>query len=185
MDKLIRTLEAYSPCDEQEESARIFMADFARNHSDCLSRQNTQAHFTASAWIVNKSRDRVLMVFHNIYNAWSWTGGHADDCDDLLLLALREAQEETGISAFSVISDGIFSIEILNVAEHIKNGSAVKAHQHLNVTYLLEAEDTLPLKVKADENSAVAWHSLRDAENTPEEQMRPIYEKLNRKLREL
>lgn len=185
MDKLIESLKTYIPHDEDERKARSFMQAFIAQNPDCLTRENETAHFTASAWIVNKNRDKALMVFHNIYNAWSWTGGHADGCDDMLAVALKEAREETGISDFSVLSDNIFSVEILNVGGHVKKGKTVKAHRHLNVTYLLEADDTLPLKVREEENSAVAWLSLQNAENTPEEQMRPIYEKLNRKLREL
>ena len=52
---------------------------------------------TASGFIVNEARNKTLMVHHNIYNSWSWTGGHADGDSDLLAVALREAREETGI----------------------------------------------------------------------------------------
>ena len=29
---------------------------------------------TASAWVVNPGRTKVLMVYHNIYKSWSWLG---------------------------------------------------------------------------------------------------------------
>ncbi len=183
MDRLISALTAYKPFDESEKSARAFMTDFAQTHPDCLLRDNKTAHFTASAWIVNKQRDKVLMVFHNIYNAWSWTGGHADGEEDMLSVSRREASEETGITALSLLDDGFFSVEVLNVAEHVKRGKTVKAHKHLNCTFLFEADDSAKTQIKKDENSAVAWLSLDDAENTPEEQMRLIYKKLNRKLK--
>ena len=48
---------------------------------------------TSSGLIFNKNLDKILMVHHNIYNTWSWTGGHADGEDDLLKVAIKEAKE--------------------------------------------------------------------------------------------
>ena len=56
------------------------------------------AHMTASSWIVNEDYTKVLMIYHNIYNSWAWTGGHADGDEDLLHVAVKEAREETGLS---------------------------------------------------------------------------------------
>mgnify|MGYP002237558723 CR=1 FL=1 len=52
---------------------------------------------TASAWVVNKDRSKVLMIYHNIYNSWSWLGGHADGETDLLAVAIREVREEAAL----------------------------------------------------------------------------------------
>lgn len=46
---------------------------------ELLTRENPVCHFTASAWVVNPGRDKVLMAYHNIYHSWSWLGGHADE----------------------------------------------------------------------------------------------------------
>ena len=73
-----------------------------------LVRDNEFAHFTASNWIVNKERTKVLMIYHNIYKTWAWTGGHSDGEEDLLKVALKEAEEETGIKNFKVLSNGIY-----------------------------------------------------------------------------
>lgn len=54
-------------------------------------------HFSASVWTVNKERTKTLMVYHNIYNSWSWIGGHADGEEDLCAVAMRELTEETGL----------------------------------------------------------------------------------------
>ena len=123
------------------------------------------------------------MAYHRIYNAWAWTGGHADGEADLLAVALREAAEETGVHARAV-SPEIFSLEILTVDGHEKHGRYVPSHLHLNVTYLLEADPTEPIRAKADENAAVRWFSLEDAlENCAEKWMvRRVYSKLNAKL---
>ena len=69
---------------------------------------------TASAWVVNRERTKVLMVYHNIYNSWSWLGGHADGETDLLSVAVREVKEEAGISNVRPVSEEIFFPGILD-----------------------------------------------------------------------
>lgn len=76
--KLINQIKEYKPYNEQEENDKILILDWIRNNENAFSRENTVAHMTASAWVVNRERTRVLMVYHNIYNSWSWLGGHAD-----------------------------------------------------------------------------------------------------------
>ena len=70
--KLINQIKEYKPYNEQEESDKILILDWIRNNENAFSRENTVAHMTASAWVVNRERTRVLMVYHNIYNSWSW-----------------------------------------------------------------------------------------------------------------
>jgi len=104
--------------------------------------QNEIAHITSSAFIINKDKDKVLMVYHNIYNSWSWVGGHVDGEEDLLYVAMKEAKEETVIKNVSPVSDNILSMDILPVLghRHIRKGKYVPPHLHLSVTYLLEAD---------------------------------------------
>ena len=135
----------------------------ALKQPDSFTRQNETAHFTASAWVVNPARDRVLMIYHNIYKSWSWTGGHADGETDLLAVALREVAEETGLQTLRPVSRELFSVEILTVDGHEKRERYVPSHLHLNCTYLIEADDTEPLRVKPDENSGVRWFAPREA----------------------
>ena len=89
------------------------------------------------------------------------------------------------VSSISIIGRAIKAgvIEVLPVNSHVKRGKFVSAHLHLNVTYLLQADDSLPIRPKPDENSAVAWLPLREAaENREEPFMTVIYRKLNQKL---
>ena len=81
---------------------------------------------------------RFLMAYHNIYDSWAWTGGHADGEADFLKVAIREAMEETGITRVTPVTEDIFSLEVLTVDGHEKKGAYVSSHLHLNVTYLLE-----------------------------------------------
>ena len=183
MQALRQKIETFQPLCEQEVQDRLLMLRAIDELPTPLTRQNGFAHFTASSWIVNPARDRVLMAYHNIYRAWAWTGGHADGDSDLLSVALREAREETGVETLMPLGREIYSLEIVPVDAHIKRGRFVSAHLHLNVTYLLEADDRQPLRCKPDENSAVAWRTLFDAEASLEEpRMAEIYRKLNARL---
>ena len=98
----------------------------------------------------------------------------------------REAMEETGVTEIRVISEDIFSLEILTVDGHEKRGVYVPSHLHLNVTYLLEADEAEVLRIKPDENSGVRWFSLEEALAACSEpwMIERVYKKLNAKVRE-
>lgn len=134
-ENLIRQIENYPPFNEQEEKDKALLLGWISNNENAFSRENTVAHITASAWVVNKDRSKVLMVYHNIYNSWSWMGGHADGETDLLSVAIREVKEEAGISNVRPVSEEIFSLESLTVDGHVKKGNYVSSHLHLNIRW--------------------------------------------------
>ena len=175
----------YQPFNEQEARDKALILRFLEQNEDAFLRENRIAHMTASAWVVNPGRDKVLMVYHKIYDSWSWTGGHADGEEDLLAVALREVTEETGVTRVRPVSKDIFSLETVTVDGHEKRGEYVSSHLHLNVTYLLEADDTEPLRICEDENKRVAWFSLEGALEASTEPwfVKRIYGKLNEKLK--
>ena len=177
----------YQPFNEQEQRDKQEILHFLERNDDAFLRQNRIAHMTASAWVVNPGRDKVLMVYHRIYDSWSWTGGHADGEEDLLAVALRELAEETGVTHVRPVSKDIFSLETVTVDGHEKRGEYVPSHLHLNVTYLLEADDTQALRVCEDENKGVAWFGLDEALQASTEPwfVKRIYGKLNEKLKKM
>ena len=177
-------IEAYRPCNEQEARDKAVILDFLDQHEDAYLRTNLLAHMTASAWVVNPAHSRVLMVYHKLYDSWSWTGGHADGEEDLLAVALREVREETGVHNVRPVSEEIYSLEVLTVDGHEKRGEYVPSHLHLNVTYLLEADEHDALTVCEEENSGVRWFTLEDALKASTEPwfVERIYRKLNDKL---
>ena len=184
-DEMIQKIREYKPFNEQEERDREVLLRLLSGVEDVYSRENLTAHMTASAWVVNENRDKVLMAYHNIYHSWSWLGGHADGERDLLAVALREVGEESGVIHVRPLSEEIFSLEILTVDGHEKRGKYVPSHLHLNLTYLLEAREGDALSMKADENSGVAWFGLEEAVKASTEPWfkERIYGKLNEKLR--
>ena len=180
-------IEAYVPQNQQEVGDKEMMLEYLRLFpDDILTRQNRVAHFTASGFVVNSDASRVLMAHHNLYKVWAWTGGHADGEGDLLSVALREAREETGVEHIRPLSTALASLEILPVWGHVKRGAWVPSHQHLNVTYLLTADEADPLQIRPEENTRVGWLPAdRLLEYTNEWQMDEVYTKLLARARAL
>lgn len=180
-------LENYQPYNEQETADLAVILHLLDTQEDIFTRENKTAHMSASSWLLNRTHDKVLMIYHNIYQSWSWTGGHADGEEDLLAVAIREAMEETGVTDIRPVNakESIFSVEILTVDGHEKRGAYVPSHLHLNVTYLLEADEEEVLRVKPDENSGVKWFTLEGALKECSEpwMIERIYKKLNDKLK--
>lgn len=177
---LLQTIKNYTPVNEQEAHDKEQMLRFIMQNEDYLERRNSIAHFTASMWTVNKERTKTLMVYHNIYNSWSWIGGHADGCEDLCAVALRELQEETGVGHATLVSDEIFSLETLTVDGHVKKGIYVPSHLHFNVTYLAEADECEKLIANEAENQAVKWWTFGEALKVSSEpwMVERVYKKL-------
>ena len=181
---IIESIENYRPYNEQEQKDKEVILNCLKTQEDIFFRENRLAHMTASAWVVNPQKTKVLMVYHNIYNSWSWLGGHADGERDLLKVAMKEVREESGVKRLRPVSDSIYSLEVLTVDGHVKKGEYVSSHLHLNVTYLLEAKEEEELQVKDDENSNVAWFEKEKAIEASTEPwfQECIYRKLNDKL---
>lgn len=180
MKALLEKIKDFVPSCEQERKDKEIILRFAEQNPDCLLRDNETAHFTASAWIVNRERTKVLFVYHKIYDSWSWVGGHADGDADLAAVALREANEETGITSDRLVPDDILSLEIITVEAHIRKGEYVAPHLHLNLTYLIEADENEPLTLNKDETKGVKWFTFDEAlkaSNEPKMKDR-VYKKL-------
>lgn len=182
----IELIKAYTPYNEQEEKDKAVILYCIERFEDVLTRKNEIAHITSSAFVVNRTKDKVLVVHHNIYNSWSWTGGHADGEEDLLAVAMKELNEETGVKNSHPVTLDIFSLDILPVLGHTRRGNYVSPHIHLSIAFLIEADETDVLIVKEDENSGVKWiplDELNDYSNEPH--MHKLYDKLIFKIKEL
>ncbi|NMA85601.1 MAG: NUDIX hydrolase [Epulopiscium sp.] len=183
---LVSIIERYTPYNEQEKKDKEVILHCINIFDDVLTRNNKVAHITSSAFIINETKDKVLMVHHNIYNSWSWTGGHADGEEDLLAVAVKEAKEETGVKNVQPVIADIFSLDILPVLGHIRRREYISSHLHLSVAYLVEVNEDEPLSVKPDENSNVQWIPLDKVEEYADEpHMWKVYNKIISKMKEL
>lgn len=155
-------IENYVPFDEDEIKIREYLLKWIDTFDDVLTRDNEFGHFASSAFVVNKARTKMLAVYHNIYDAWIFPGGHADGEEDLLSVALREVCEETGLKA-KVLDNSIFAISASPIVGHVKRGKFVPAHTHLDVVYLFEADDKEELSFREDESKGVKWIPFEEA----------------------
>ncbi len=181
---LFDEISRYTPYNEQEERDKAQMLGFIERNDDYLLRSNTVAHFSTSLWTVNRERTKVLMIYHNIYKSWAWVGGHADGIEDLHAVALRELEEETGIKNARFADDEILSLETLTVNGHIKRGQYVPSHLHMNISYLVEADEADSIRIKEDENSGVRWFTFDEALEAASEKwiVENVYKKIVDKL---
>lgn len=178
-------IKNYIPYNEQEECDKEYFLRFINTFDDVLTRDNIFGHFTSSALVVNKERTKMLVVYHIINDGWMYPGGHADGEEDLLSVALREVEEETGLKA-KVLDKNIFSIQAVPTKGHIKRGKYVSSHIHFDVLYLLEADENLELSFREDESKGVKWIDLNDATNDEiVDFIRPVNEKIIKKLKRM
>ena len=136
-------------------------------------------------------KDGAYLMLHRVSkkhdvckDKWIGVGGHFEISESPEECLLREVKEESGLTAVRPVREDLFSLEILTVDGHEKRGAYVPSHLHLNVTYLLEAEDGQGLRNKPDENQAVAWFGREEAVAASTEPWfrERIYRKLNEKL---
>lgn len=177
---------SYKPINEQEVSEQKVILEYINQYPhNILLRQNEFAHLTSSGFIMNKDLNKVLMIHHNIYKTWAWTGGHADGDEDLLYVAMKEAKEETGVTKIEPLMEEIASIDILPVWGHVKKGKYVATHMHLSVAYILIADEEQSLHINEAENSGVKWIEIDKIEaHCKEPEIVSIYHKLIQKAKE-
>lgn len=181
--KIRNDIEKYNPVNEQEKKDKEYFLKFIDTFDDVLTRNNMFGHFSSSAFVVNKKRDKMIVVYHIIHDGWIYPGGHADGESDLLSVAVREVEEETGLKT-KVLDSEIFAIQANSVVSHIKNKKFVPAHTHFDVIFLLEADDTIPLVYNKDESKGVKWIYFDDSENDDIVSfVKPIHKKLINKLK--
>lgn len=170
--------------DDKQRSEIQACVNFIEKHpdGDFYTRDNIIGHVCVSAWIVNKNNDKVLMVYHNIYDSFCWVGGHADGDKDLLNVAKKETSEETGLNEkdLKVLNNGEpIDVIMQCVIPHEKRGKWVAPHLHLTVVFAFEADDTLSIRKLESENSDVKWLKISEINNIiKEEHMKHIYDRL-------
>lgn len=139
-------------CPAQSALAAQFIA--LLDDADAFERRRLAGHFTASAWLVDASGARVLLTHHRKLDRWLQLGGHADGDRDLARAALREAQEESGLTGLRV-EQGIFDLDQHLIPEH----KGVPGHWHYDVRYVVHA-DGGDAFVVSDESHALAWRDI-------------------------
>lgn len=148
---LLQQLENYFSSYKEENVFKNQFIEFLQ-HPDAFQRTHLPGHITGSAWIVDESKSRALLIHHAKLNRWLQPGGHADGDENVLRVALREAEEETGVKEYSILLEGIFDLDI----HPIPNRKDFPEHLHYDIRYLVQADSTDEL-ILSDESFNVAW----------------------------
>lgn len=183
MHYYLDNLKDFSSDAEQTKTARDFFSLWQKT-GDALLRRESPAHVTVSAFTVDETLSQTLFVYHPVFQAYSFAGGHADGEKNLLQKAAAELYEETGVRAVPFGTTPV-SVDVLPVFAHVRLGKTVQAHSHLNVTFVFAADKTAkrtPLSPPAD----TRWLPLKDLLTQPlEKHMLPVYRRCVEGLRRL
>jgi len=156
-NSLLRFLQTHRPFDDEEHRMWLETIDFVQQNPDCFERWLPIGHVTGSAWIIDNAREYVLLMHHRKLDRWFQPGGHADGNPDIQQVALREAQEETGLTNIQLVDNQIFDIDIHLIPANTKE----PAHYHYDIRFLMKANRNLPLQIN-NESKNLAWVLLED-----------------------
>jgi len=154
-------LNKYLSSDPEEVIHKKHMLDFLEKNQNCFERSCLKGHFTASCWLVDKTNTKALLTHHRKLNDWFQLGGHCDGDSDVLKVAIKEAQEESGINNIEAFQNDIFDIDIHKIPK-IKN---IEPHLHYDIRFILQIKsDEIPLK--NHESKELRWIN-KDIINLP------------------
>lgn len=171
--ELRRSLEQYRER-WPEESVDDFL-ELLEDAEDPFRRERLAGHYTASAWLVSGDGRRLLMTHHRKLDRWLQLGGHADGDRELARAALREAQEESGLSGLEV-DPRVFDLD----RHWIPGRGDVPGHWHYDVRYVVRAGADEAFAVSG-ESLDLAWREI-DA-LVDDERMDPSIRRMARKWR--
>ena len=160
--QVLELLAGYRTHNPRDEQTRREFSIFAAAHADCCKRTLNIGHFTGSAWLVSADGERVLLTHHRKLGRWLQLGGHADGEGDLAKVALREAEEESGLVGLSL------NPEIFDLDRHtIPARGAELTHWHYDVRFAIRALGGEQFAV-SDESHDLAWRSVSEIVNDAE-----------------
>ena len=137
----------------EHETVSLFR-DFLGSAPDVFERTHAVGHFTGSAWLVSADGSRVLLTHHRKLGMWLQLGGHADGDHDLMRVALREAEEESGLDGLNV-KPAIFDLD----RHRIPARGVDPEHWHYDVRYVVRADANEAFTV-GDESHDLAWREI-------------------------
>ena len=156
-EELLRQLHEYRTRWADEAATVDRFVAFVASHADCFARTLAVGHVTGSAWVVDRTGRRVLLTHHGKLDMWVQLGGHADGDADTFRVALREAEEESGLTGREPVAAGIFDVDV----HRIPARGAEPEHFHWDVRYALRALGGEDYRVSA-ESRDLAWVEIAE-----------------------
>ena len=166
---LIQELEDYLGsdfCTHREEASVFKYIAFLNRERRAFERTCVEGHVTASAWILNQTQDKCLLLHHRKLDRWLQLGGHADGDQNLRKVALKEASEESGLKSIQMLSNSIFDVDIHEIPANTEES----AHLHYDVRFAFIADEHEGLVLNKREAKAVAWCGLSEVRGLTQEE---------------
>ena len=151
----LELLRAHTAVDDHEREALERLLEFVEREPRCFDRTLVTGHVTASAWIVSRDRSQVLLTHHRKLDFWVQLGGHCDGDPDVRAVALREANEESGLVDLRIVDEALFDVDVHRIPARRDE----PPHFHYDARFLIEADSLRPLTV-SPESKALAWVKL-------------------------
>lgn len=175
----------------QERNRIRQITTFVREHQACFDRSCIPGHITGSALVVSKDLGAVLLTLHRKLGAWLQLGGHSDGDPCTHQVAMREAQEESGLTGLEFLPfERTLALPSLDETlpplpfdldcHLIPARKSEPEHIHYDIRYLIVADRNQPLVI-SDESHDLRWFSLAEAKAlTSEASMLRQFAKLER-----
>ncbi|MEP2979172.1 MAG: NUDIX hydrolase [Lentilitoribacter sp.] len=151
---------SYFISDARDQDMADRISTLIKDQQLAFSKKLLTGHVTASAFVINMERDKVLLTHHAKLDKWLQLGGHCDGIKDPFFNAHKEAYEESGLTRIEPLSKSILDIDIHPIPEH--NG--VPSHSHYDIRYLFAADEREPLDI-TDESNDLKWVRLDQLED--------------------
>ncbi|MFT3898498.1 MAG: NUDIX hydrolase [Thermomonas sp.] len=162
MTAFIEVLDDYRRRHPDEAGTVVEFAELAREQgTDPYRRERLAGHFTASAWLVDRSGTRMLLTHHRNLDRWLQPGGHADGDRDLARAALREAEEESGLRDL-VVEPDLFDLD----RHWIPERGAEPGHWHYDARFVVRATGSEDFVV-GEESHDLAWRDIAGIADDP------------------
>lgn len=149
---VLSLLNAYAAWDVSDQQQKQRIIDFVEQNPNCFERSLRIGHITGSAWVVSRDGKRVLLTHHKKLDRWMQLGGHADGESDVACVAMREAQEESGLEDLTFVSRQIFDVDV----HEIPARGPEPAHFHYDIRFAIQITGTDNFQV-SDESHELAW----------------------------
>lgn len=152
---LLQALRVYDARYPEEAESTDRFARFVQDHEDCFERSLAIGHITGASWITNATGDEVLLTHHAKLDIWIQPGGHADGDPDVLAVARKEAEEETGLDPLELVIPEIFDLDIHDIPARKSD----PAHEHFDVRFAFRHSGDGRFTV-TEESHDLAWVPL-------------------------
>jgi len=162
-NQLVEELTQYGSSHPEE---LLFVTQFKTllKHPRCFHRDHLPGHITGSAWITNSYFTKVVLVHHAKLDKWLQPGGHADGDENVMNVALKELQEETGLMQASLNRDSIFDIDIHTIPAR----GDFPEHLHYDIRFLFSTDESDSLTIN-HESHDIRWVNLATLEKYSQE----------------